>query len=280
MTLSKYMLLLIFSPFFLQAKFRKTLWRDLLSPVTLASCSQVDNLCVDLDKWVSSPHLSPSTVIFPQAGPWNKAGLSTGPPPMTRPIILASASPVRLALLRNAGLSVSALPARIDEETVCAALQAEGAHPRDIADALAEMKARKLAERHLDALVLGCDQVLEFDHKAYGKPQDQAEALAQLRLLRGQTHRLFSALVIYDQGKPVWRHLGRADLSMRGFSDAWLESYVSRNWDSLRQSAGGYKLEEEGIRLFSAIEGDYFTILGLPLLPLLQWLELRGFIDA
>ena len=199
---------------------------------------------------------------------------------MSRPLLLASSSQTRLALLQNAGLSVTALPARIDEETIRMALEAEGALPRDIADALAEMKARKLAEKHQDALVLGCDQVLEFDRRVFGKPRDSEDALAQLRQFRGQSHRLLSALVVYDQGKPVWRHLGRADLTMRAFSESWLQRYVSQHWESIRHSAGGYKLEEEGIRLFSSIEGDYFTILGLPLLPLLQWLELRGFIDT
>lgn len=199
---------------------------------------------------------------------------------MPRPLLLASASETRLSLLRNAGVQVTALPARIDEETIRSSLEAEGAHPRDIADALAEMKARKLADKHPDALVLGCDQVLEFDRRAFGKPASMEDARQQLQMLRGQSHRLLSALVVYDGGKPVWRHIGRVDLTMRHFSDLWLEGYLTRNWDSLRHSAGGYKLEEEGIRLFSAIEGDYFTVLGLPLLPLLSWLEIRGFIDA
>lgn len=199
---------------------------------------------------------------------------------MPRQILLASASPMRLALLHNAGVAASALPARIDEETIRAALEAEGAHPQDIADALAEMKARKIAERHPDALVLGCDQVLEFDRRAWGKPASPDEARVQLLAMRGKTHRLLSALVFYDQAKPVWRHIGRVDLTMREFSDAWLDGYISRNWDSLRHSAGGYKLEEEGVRLFTDIRGDYFAVLGLPLLPLLAYLELRGFIET
>ena len=199
---------------------------------------------------------------------------------MTRPLLLASSSETRLALLRAAGVEVTAHPARIDEETIRRALEAEGAHPRDIADALAEMKARKLAERNPTALVLGCDQVLEFDHRAWGKPENLDAARAQLLSMRGKTHRLLSALVLYDAGEPIWRHIGRVDLKMRDFSDSWLEGYLARNWESLRHSAGGYRLEEEGVRLFSSIEGDYFTVLGLPLLPLLAYLELRGFIET
>lgn len=199
---------------------------------------------------------------------------------MPRPLLLASASETRLTLLRNAGLEVTALPARIDEDTIRQTLESEGANPRDIADALAEMKARKLADRNPEALVLGCDQVLQFDHRAFGKPATPEDAIIQLSMLRGQRHQLLSALVLYDRGKPIWRHVGRVDLTMRAFSDDWLQGYVARNWDSIRHAAGCYKLEEEGIRLFTLVEGDYFTVLGLPLLPLLAYLELRGFIEA
>lgn len=201
-------------------------------------------------------------------------------PTPPRPLLLASSSAIRLSLLQNAGLAVTAQPARIDEDSIRRALELEGAHPRDIADTLAEMKARKLADRQPEALVLGCDQVLEFDRRAWAKPETPAEARAQLLQLRGQTHRLLSALVLYDRGEPIWRHIGRADLTMRSFSDDWLDAYLSCNWDSIRHSVGAYKLEEEGVRLFTRIEGDYFTILGLPLLPLLSYLESRGFIAS
>lgn len=201
-------------------------------------------------------------------------------PTPPRPLLLASSSAIRLSLLQNAGLAVTAQPARVDEDSIRRALEQEGAHPRDIADTLAEMKARKLADRQPEALVLGCDQVLEFDRRAWAKPETPAEARAQLLQLRGQTHRLLSALVLYDRGEPIWRHIGRADLTMRNFSDDWLDAYLSRNWDSIRHSVGAYKLEEEGVRLFTRIEGDYFTILGLPLLPLLSYLDSRGFIAS
>lgn len=199
---------------------------------------------------------------------------------MTRPLLLASASTIRLQLLRNAGLVVTAEPARIDEDSIRQSLEAEQAKPRDIADALAELKAEKLANRHPTALVLGCDQVLAFQGRVFGKPETPDAARAQLTALRGQTHHLISALVLYDETKPIWRHVSEAKLQMRDISDAYLEEYLARNWQSARHSVGAYKLEEEGVRLFSSIQGDYFTILGLPLLPLLDYLGARGFIQT
>lgn len=195
-------------------------------------------------------------------------------------ILLASASEIRLALLRAANVPATAQPARIDEDSIRAALGAEGAPPRDLADTLAEMKARKIAEKNPGALVLGCDQVLEMKGRIFAKPETREEARAQLHELRGQTHRLLSAAVLYENGQPVWRHVGQARLTMRDFSDSYLDDYLARNWDSIRHAVGCYKLEEEGIRLFSAVEGDHFTILGLPLLPLLSYLGARGLIPA
>lgn len=197
---------------------------------------------------------------------------------MPRPLLLASASQTRLHLLKAAGLEVSAFPARIDEDAIRAGMEAEAATPRDIADTLAEMKARKLAEKHPEALVLGCDQVLAFKKQIFAKPETSDAARAQLQSLRGQTHRLISAAVLYDQGKPIWRHAEEAHLTMHSFSDAYLDTYLTRNWPDISESVGAYKLEQEGARLFSAVEGDYFTILGLPLLPLLSYLGQRGFI--
>ena len=195
-------------------------------------------------------------------------------------ILLASASEIRLALLRAANVPATAQPARIDEEAIRAALETEGASPRDLADTLAEMKARNIAEKQPAALVLGCDQVLEMKGKIFAKPETPEDACAQLRALRGQTHRLLSAAVLYENGQPVWRRVGQARLTMRDFSDGYLDDYLARNWDSIRHAVGCYKLEEEGIRLFSAVEGDHFTILGLPLLPLLSYLGARGLIPA
>lgn len=198
----------------------------------------------------------------------------------TPEIILATSSQTRVQLLNAAGLTFSHAPARIDEAAIRASLESEGAKPRDIADLLAEMKARKLAEKNPDAFVIGCDQVLDFKGKTWGKPENPQEAISQLTQLRGQTHHLLSAIVTYHQGEPVWRHIGKAQLTMHDVSDGYLAGYVDRNWESICHTAGCYLLEHEGVRLFSAVQGDYFTILGLPLLPLLGYLRSRGFIET
>jgi septum formation protein len=198
----------------------------------------------------------------------------------SRRIILASRSEIRAALLRNAGIAIGTLAPRIDEGTIRAALEAENATPRDMADALAEMKARKVSERHPDALVIGCDQILDSDGLALTKPETAADARRQLIGLRGKTHRLLSAAVVCLEGRPLWRHVGTARLTMRDFSDSYLDAYLARNWPGIGDSIGSYKLEAEGVRLFSRIEGDYFTILGLPLIELLTWLTIRGDIAA
>ena len=196
------------------------------------------------------------------------------------PLVLASASPIRLALLHNAGVAVTAQPVNIDEQAVRASLLEDQARPADIADTLAELKARKLAHRLPQALVLGCDQVLDFEGQCWVKPSDMQDARQQLCTLRNTTHALHSALVLYHEGQPIWRHTGTARLTMRDFSDAYLDGYLARNWSQICNSVGGYHLEGEGIRLFSAVDGDYFTILGLPLLPLLSYLVVRGFIES
>ena len=199
---------------------------------------------------------------------------------MTTPIILASGSAIRAQLLRNAGVPFDVVVPRVDEDAMKMALLAEEASPRDIADALAEMKARKIADKHPDTMVIGCDQVLAFDNQLLSKPTDQTEAATQLRAMRGQRHMLLSAAVIYHEGSPIWRHVGVVRLRMRDVSDAYLDDYIDRNWDDIRHSVGAYQLEAEGVRLFHSIEGDYFNVLGMPLLELLAFLTLRGVIDG
>ena len=191
-------------------------------------------------------------------------------------IILASTSQIRSNLLDGAGVPHDVVASRIDEDSVKKALEAEGAPPRDIADTLAEMKARKIAEKGQGGLVIGCDQVLSLKGEVLSKPKTIEDARGQLNALRGETHQLLSAAVIYEDLKPVWRHVGVARLSMRDFSDDYCDDYLARNWDSIRWAVGGYKIEEEGIRLFRMVQGDTFTIQGLPLLELLSYLTLRG----
>ncbi len=195
---------------------------------------------------------------------------------MAEPIILASGSAIRATLLRNAGVDFTTQLARVDEDAMKSALQAESASPRDIADALAEMKALRVGSKAPEALVIGCDQVLARDKDILSKPATEQEAIAQLTSLRGRPHQLLSAAVIYGEGKPLWRHVGVVRLHMRDASDDYLADYVARNWDDIRHCVGGYQLEGEGARLFHRVEGDYFNVLGLPLLELLSYLTLRG----
>lgn len=198
---------------------------------------------------------------------------------MATALVLASNSQIRADLLRNAQIDFDVIPARIDEETIRISMLAESASPRDLADALAEFKARKISEKHPDRLVLGCDQVAELGGEVLSKPTDIEDARAQLTAMSGKTHRLLSAAVLYEEAKPIWRHVGVVRLKMRELSPSYVDDYVSRNWDSIRHSVGAYKLEEEGVRLFSKIDGDYFNVLGLPLTELLSYLIGRGDLD-
>ena len=191
-------------------------------------------------------------------------------------IILASQSQARQKLLRNSGIQFESVNPRIDEDSVKLSLISENFRPREIADALAEIKAQKISQKFPEDIVLGCDQVLDWDGEIYSKPSNMDEAHAQLKLLRGQTHRLHSAAVIYLNTRPIWRIVNTSKMTMRDFSDDFLSEYVHRNWPGIGLSPGAYQIEEEGIQLFSKIDGDYFSILGLPILEVLGYLMTRG----
>lgn len=195
---------------------------------------------------------------------------------MTAPLVLASASQTRAGMLEAAGLSVLVEPARIDEEAIKASLRAEGAPPRDQADKLAELKALRVSGRRQALLVLGADQMLVCGGKAYDKPSDKFEAAAQLAELRGKPHELLSAAVIVRDAAPIWRHVGRARMHMRPFTDTFIEQYLEEMGDEVLETVGCYKLEGLGAQLFSRVDGDYFTALGLPLLEILGFLRAQG----
>ncbi len=198
---------------------------------------------------------------------------------MSEPLILASSSSARRQMLENAQVAFRMVPARIDEAAHRAVLSSHGTSPRDIADALADAKARQVSGRYPAAVVIGSDQVLEYGGEVLAKPADPSEARAQLQRLRGREHFLHSAAVIAREGRAVWRHVGTARLVMRDFSDSFLDDYLARVERSILTTVGCYQLEGYGVRLFSSVEGDYFTVLGMPLINVLGYLTQAGHIE-
>lgn len=190
-------------------------------------------------------------------------------------IVLASTSAIRQQVLKHAGVPFEAVPAGVDEASVKDSLLAEGVGPRDIADALAEAKAVKVSGRR-PGLVIGADQTLDLDGELFDKADTVDDARARLQRLRGKTHKLHCGMVIARDGRPIWREVVTTSLRMRPFSDAWLEGYLARNAPGILSSVGCYQLEGEGIQLFDRIDGDYFAILGLSLVPLLDILRRHG----
>jgi septum formation protein len=190
--------------------------------------------------------------------------------------VLASASVTRLSLLRAAGLEVEARPAHVDEDAIKQAGRAEGASPDDVAMLLAEMKAARVGARDPDALVIGADQLLVCEGRWFDKPDSVAGAREHLRALRGRSHTLVTAVLCWQGGARIWQHVSRPVLEMRAFSDALLEAYLEAEQDSVTASVGAYRLEGLGVQLFERVEGDHFSVLGLPLLPLLGFLRQRG----
>lgn len=190
-------------------------------------------------------------------------------------IVLASTSASRRAMLTAAGVAHEALPAHVDEDAVKAGLAGVG--PRDLADALAEMKAVKVSARVPGTLVLGGDSVVATeDGTLLDKPVDREDAARHLKLLSGKRHDLYSAAVIAEQGRPVWRHVDRARLWVRPLSDAFIDQYLDAEWPAISGCVGCYRVEGPGVQLFSRIEGSHYTILGMPLLNILDYLRTRG----
>ena len=194
---------------------------------------------------------------------------------MTQSITLASTSTTRRKVLTGAGVAFEAMSPGVDEAAIKESLLAEGATPRDIADALAELKAVKASNKR-PGLVIGCDQTLELEGRTLDKAGDLAEARAHLQAMRGKQHTLHAAVVVARDGAPIWREVKSARLTMRAFSDAYLDGYLEREGEAVLGSVGCYRLESEGVQLFDRIDGDYFAILGLPLFGLLEFLRLHG----
>jgi septum formation protein len=190
-------------------------------------------------------------------------------------LILASASPSRRQLLANAGLVFTIEPSGIDEDEVKRSLGSRAA-PQELASTLAEMKAVKVSARQPEAMVIGADSTLACNGRMFDKPADLAAARKQLQTLRGQTHELFSSVVVARSGARLWHWSERARLTMRQMNDGFVDTYLARAGDGVLTSVGAYQLEGLGAHLFSRVDGDYFTILGLPLLPLLSFLAGHG----
>lgn len=194
-------------------------------------------------------------------------------------LILASMSAARRAMLTAAEVPFEAVAAGVDEESAKAGLRAQGLNARDLADALAELKAIRISQRRPGAIVLGCDQTLMLDDGSMlDKPGDRLAE--QLRSLSGKTHSLYSAVVAAENGQPVWRSVDRVKLTMRPLSEAFIADYVAHEGAAVAGCVGGYRIEGTGIQLFSRIEGSHFTILGLPMIALLDWLRVRGILTS
>ena len=184
-------------------------------------------------------------------------------------------------MLRAAGVAVEGYAPLVDETRIKQELAAEGAKPRDIADALAEAKARKISRKFSGRLVLGGDQILVTgDGVILDKPESPADAKAHLEMLSGKTHRLISAAVICENGEPVWRLVDTAQMTMRVLSEAFITDYVARYWEHIRHCVGCYRIEAEGAQLFASVSGSQFTVIGQPLLPVLDYLRTRGLLSA
>lgn len=195
-------------------------------------------------------------------------------------LILASGSAARQRILRGAGVVFEVAKASIDEHQLLESMRAEKVSARDCADLLAELKAQKVSRVHVDDWIIGADQTLSFEQEIFEQPGTAEKARAQLMKLRGKTHTLNSAVCVARQGSVVWRHVGQARLAMRAFSDEFLDRYLVEAGVDILSSVGAYHVEGPGLQLFSKIDGDLFTIQGMPMLPLLDYLRTQGLIAA
>jgi len=194
-------------------------------------------------------------------------------------VILASGSAIRRKLMTDAGLDFEVITKPVDEGAIKESMLAESARLRDIADALAEAKSMRVS-RVEDGLVIGADQIMVMDDQLFDKPKDIDEARERLKLMRGKTHYLMGAVVICENGVAVWRHMAKTKLTMREFSDAFLEDYLEKEGEQVTKSVGAYRFEGLGAQLFSHVDGDFFSILGLSLLPVMDYLRTRGSVPS
>lgn len=199
---------------------------------------------------------------------------------MNHRLILASSSKARHTMLKNAGVDCEAVASMIDEEGYKQSMKAEGASAAEAAETLAEMKALRMYRQQPDAIVIAADQMLECNGIWFDKPRDRDNTRAQLMALRGKTHQLVSAAVIYKEGSRIWGTIDTAHLTMRNFTKEWLDEYLDAAGDEIFNCVGGYQLEGIGAQLFTEVRGDYFTVLGLPLLPLIGFLRDHGVLKA
>jgi len=191
-------------------------------------------------------------------------------------VILASASPTRRDMLRAAGVPLQVEPAHVDEDEVKTALHADQASALQAAETLAELKAARISARHGAALVIGADQILDCDGRWFDKPADRTMAAAHLQALSGKRHTLATSVCVMRGGTRLWHHNEAAHLTMRSLNDEFIAGYLAATGDDVLSTVGAYRLEGRGAQLFARIEGDFFTILGLPLLPLLENLRAHG----
>ncbi|GAA6211550.1 Maf-like protein [Hyphomicrobiales bacterium 4NK60-0047b] len=192
-------------------------------------------------------------------------------------IILASNSKIRAELLENTGLSFEIQPANVDEAAIREIFKTEEMDPADVAEVLAETKATEISKQNPDALIIGCDQILALGDEIFEKPKNRDDAQSTLFKLRGKTHTLISAVVLVKNNEVIWRYSENANLKMHEFSPEFLGQYMALCGDKILSSVGAYQLESFGIHLFEEIKGDYFTVLGFPILALLKFLRSKGY---